>query len=159
MRSFARSSLAAFLLLSSCSTYTVSVRNSDVAYGLRERSETVQLELDCPPNAAALDVAVDLCGVAGSAAFTLRDPNGKVVWNIVARGGRAEQRGELPAVAGEWRGELVLDGFSGDYAVQLAAHDRVVRDVRFEVTDVSIESAERGDDAIGGASTNGSRDR
>src|SRR5690606_17147497 len=102
-----------------------------------------RIDLNCPSNATVLDVVVDLSSRAGSAEFTLRDPDGKVVWRILAQGGHAAQQGEMPAIAGVWKGELVLDAFSGDYELRLFAHDGPALD--FDVTVTGAAPVEGGD--------------
>jgi hypothetical protein len=134
-----------FGLLSACATHSISISRTDAAYGIEQRSETVQLDLQCPQRASVLDVDLDVCGVGGAARFSLRDPGGKVVWQVAARGGHVEQTGQLPAMAGRWRGELVLDGFSGDYSVGLSAHEWPELDVKVEITEVHVEGVEPGE--------------
>jgi len=107
------------------------------AFGLDAHSGPVALTLSCQDAVTRLDTmfCVDCSG--GSLEVRLLDPDGHVRSRQTVRGGVTDTTLALPASPGEWRCELVFEEFSGDYTIELHAHDESA--IRIDLWIESVE--------------------
>jgi hypothetical protein len=120
----------AALLLQGCSIVFPlhSVLNHRSAYGLVEHTADVTVPLVCPGTVDHFTVTFAACCTAGSIAARLVAPDGSIAWRQSVRNGQCDEQIALPAATGDWRCELELVEYCGDYRIGLHAFgDECVR--------------------------------
>jgi hypothetical protein len=101
-------------------------------YGLvTAETDLKQSELEITPKIERITIRLSADAKAGSAEWTLRDPNGETMWKHRIEGqSRIEETVHLPVRAGTWTFRRELDDFTGRHHLRLSA----VGDGRLDVT-------------------------